>query len=230
MSQIRIMAGVPCYTGQVCVPFVSSYVCTWGLLANRGAQMEMECASHFSLVQYARNYLAAKFLKDESFSHLLMIDADLGWDPRAAVRMISRGKDVICGVYPVKMHNPYFPYMGDGPVGEDGLQLAERVPTGFMLVTREVMQRLAASVRWYDMHYNGETVSCPNLFDLVHEGKDYWGEDFAFCKRLVNHGYKIWVETDMDFSHVGPNAWQANLSQTLDRKLADPKALKAVAQ
>ena len=221
MSQIRIMAGVPTYTGQVCVPFVNSYICTWGLLANKGVQMEMECASHFSLVQYARNYIAAKFLQDETFTHLLMIDSDLGWDPRAAMRMFSRGKDVICGIYPVKTNNPYFPYVGAEDVGEDGLQLAERAPTGFMLVTREVMRKLADSVRWYDMQYNGQVISCPNIFDLVHEGAQYWGEDFAFCKRLKNHGYNIWVETDMDFSHVGTNAWTANLAKTLSRKI-DP--------
>jgi hypothetical protein len=189
------------------------------MLANRGVQMEMEIASHFSLIQYARNYLAAKFLSEESFTHLLMIDSDLGWDPRAAVRMIERDKDVICGIYPVKMQNPYFPYAGDGPADETGLQLAERVPTGFMLVKREVMERLADSVRWYQMQYNGNVVKCPNLFDLVHEGKDYWGEDFAFCKRMKNHGYKIWVETDMDFSHVGTNAWTGNLSHALNPKV-----------
>jgi hypothetical protein len=184
--------------------------------------MELEMASHFSLCQYARNYLAAKFLADVTFSHLLMIDSDMGWDPRAALRMIERDKDVICGVYPVKMQNPYFPYTGDGPV-MDGLQMAEKVPTGFMLVKRAAMQKLAESVRWYDMQYNGETISCPNLFDLVHEGKQYWGEDFAFCKRLVNHGYKIWVETDMDFTHVGTHAWTGNLSQALKPAMAPPR-------
>ena len=227
MNPIRIMAATPTYTGQVCVPFVNSYICTWALLANRGVQMELEMASHFSLVQYARNYIAAKFLKDSSFTHLLMLDSDLGWDPKAALRLIGRDKDVICGVYPVKMHNPYFPYTGDGPV-EDGLQLAEKVPTGFMLVRRAVMEKIADSVRWYDMQYNGETISCPNIFDLVHEGKDLWGEDFALCKRLNNHGYKIWVETDMDFQHVGTNAWTGNLSHALQPQMQPAPALSVV--
>ncbi len=51
----------------------------------------------------------------------------------------------------------------------------------------------------------------PNAFDLVQEGVEFWGEDFVFCKRLRQLGIEIWAECNIDFQHVGMNAWNGNL-------------------
>lgn len=211
----RIMAACPCYTGQVVVSFLDSYISTAFHLAAHGVQMEMVTAKHFTLVQFARNYLVAKFLSDPTYTHLLWLDSDLGWSHDAVLRMLNRKKDVVCGIYPTKSKNGIFPYLAAGRAREDGLQLAERVPTGFMLCTRDSVERVVNSVKWHDLDHAGEKISVPNVFDLVQEGRDYWGEDFVFCKRLRMQGCEIWVETDIDFMHVGLNAWCGNLKHQL---------------
>lgn len=213
--QTRIMAASPVYTGQVAVQYLQSYVSSWGHLANHGVQMELTVAKHFTLVQFARNYLVAKFLAEPTYTHLLWIDADLGWSYDAPLRMLARGKDVVCGVYPVKSKQQLFPYLAAGPVQADGLQLAERVPAGFMLCTRESIEKVCNAVQWHNLDYQGEKVYVPNVFDLVQEGKDYWGEDFVFCKRLRSQGCEIWVDIDIDFAHIGMNEWRGNLKHAL---------------
>lgn len=213
--QTRIMAATPTYTGQVVVPFLQSYVASWAYLASAGIQMELVAANHFTLVQFARNYLVSKFLSDPTYTHLLWLDSDLGWQHDAILRMLQRGKDVIAGIYPTKSSKSIYPYLAAGPVQKNGLQLGERVPTGFMLCTRDSIERVVNAVQWHDLNHMGETISVPNVFDLVQEGKDYWGEDFVFCKRLRSQGCEIWVETDIEFAHVGMNAWRGNLKHQL---------------
>lgn len=208
----KIMAATPTYTGQVCIPFLNSYVLTWAHLAVNGVQMELAVANHFTLVQFARNYLLKKFLDDESFTHLLWIDSDLGWSPDAVLRMLAREKDVIAGVYPLKQQGPLqFPYVEELTPNNEGIQLAERAPSGFMLCTREAITKVAMSCRNFMMNHAGEKFMCPNVFDLIHEGIEIWGEDFVLCKRFRNLGIDVWVECNIDFQHIGLNAWNGNL-------------------
>lgn len=223
----RILAATPTYTGQVCIPFLQSYVASFAHLACNGVQMELMCANHFTLVQFARNYLLHKFLADGTFTHLLWIDSDLGWDPTAILRMLARNKEVIGGVYPLKTKAPTYPYVyDDGPV-VDGIQRAERIPTGFMLCTLGACQRVADSVGKHQMEYHGEKFMVPNVFDLVQEGRDYWGEDFVFCKRLRNLGIDIWVEMDVDFQHIGLTAFTGNLARHMGSEPAAGSLIQA---
>jgi hypothetical protein len=223
----RILACSPTYTGQVCVPFLQSYIASAFHLAVNGVQMELMVANHFTLVQFARNYLMAKFLEDGTYTHLLWLDSDLGWDPTAILRMLGRNKEVIGGVYPLKTKAPTYPYVyDDGPV-TDGVQRAERIPTGFMMCTLGAIQRVADSVPKIQMEYQGQKVIAPNAFDLVQEGREYWGEDFVFCKRLRNLGIDIWVEMDIDFQHIGLTAFTGNLARHMGGHPATEPYLQA---
>jgi len=224
---IRILAATPTYTGQVCIPFLQSYIASAFHLACNGVQMELAVANHFTLVQFARNWLTAKFLDDGTYTHLLWIDSDLGWDPTAILRMIGRQKEVIGGVYPLKTKSPTYPYVyDDGPIA-DGVQRAERIPTGFMLCTLGTMQRVADSVPKIQMEYQGEKKMVPNVFDLVQEGREYWGEDFVFCKRLRNLGIDIHVEMDIDFQHIGLTAFTGNLAKHMGAQPAPGPLIKS---
>ena len=54
-----------------------------------------------SLITRARNSLAHDFLQSEC-SHLMFIDADIGFNPMDILKMINANKDIICGIYPKK--------------------------------------------------------------------------------------------------------------------------------
>ena len=55
-----------------------------------------------SLVTRARNTLVANFLDNDSFTHLLFIDADIAFNPDSVLRMLDFNEDVVAGVYPRK--------------------------------------------------------------------------------------------------------------------------------
>jgi len=57
-----------------------------------------------SLISRARNAAAAWALSD-NYSHLLFIDADIGFDPHDVFKLIKADKDVAVGIYPKKYYS-----------------------------------------------------------------------------------------------------------------------------
>ena len=57
-----------------------------------------------SLITRARNLLAHTFLQSNS-THLMFIDADIGFNANDIISMINVDKDIICGIYPKKEIN-----------------------------------------------------------------------------------------------------------------------------
>lgn len=55
-----------------------------------------------SLITVSRNLYASMILNDESYTHLLFIDADMGFDPSTIERMIGFDSPVVGTIYPYK--------------------------------------------------------------------------------------------------------------------------------
>src|SRR4051812_3457683 len=54
----------------------------------------------FPLVAHARNYFASRVLNEASYTHLLFVDADMGFAPILIEHMIAANKPVVGCVYP----------------------------------------------------------------------------------------------------------------------------------
>lgn len=213
-APVKIMVAVPAYTGQLSFQFVESFVAAFALCFVNGIELHLEVAPGFSLVHYARNFLVAKFLKGD-FTHLLWIDSDLGFDPRAIPRMLNRNVDVILGAYPTKERQMMFHVQLLGPPDATGLAEIDRGPGGFCLMSQYAVATVSESVRKHKMSRDGVDYKVPNVFDMVHEGETLWGEDFVFHKRLRRLGFSIYIETDLVFTHVGMNQWQGNFADAI---------------
>ena len=55
-----------------------------------------------SLIPRARNYLVDEFIRDEKYTHLMFIDADIHYDPNDVLTLAALDKDIIGGPYPKK--------------------------------------------------------------------------------------------------------------------------------
>ena len=55
-----------------------------------------------ALITRARASLISQFLDDPSATHLLFIDADIGFEPEQVVRLIQCGAEMCAAVYPIK--------------------------------------------------------------------------------------------------------------------------------
>jgi len=128
-----------------------------------------------SLITRARNSLAHDFLATEC-THMMFIDADIGFNPQDILHMINANKDIICGIYPKKeidwvqvskaVQNGVPPqelskYTGafvvnlvdDAPSAEGDRNAPMQIAnggTGFMLIQRKVFEELVGKVPTYN--------------------------------------------------------------------------------
>ena len=143
----------------------------------------------------ARNSLVKEALKEPKVTHLMWIDSDIVFenpgDPNQAIaNLIAADVPIVSGVYRARKKDGFCYSMwievpsGFVPVEQWSGNFIEVSVVGFgcTLVKREVFE--AIPYPW---------------FEWAHESPS---EDFNFCLKAAEHGYKINVFTDIRASHV----------------------------
>ena len=82
-----------------------------------------------------------------------------------------------------------------------------------MLIRRHVIEEM---IKHYPTSYNKDTDRDHHvLFDFTTTEEGYLGEDYTFCDRAREHGFRIWVDPLMAFDHVGPKLFHGRLADHL---------------
>jgi hypothetical protein len=244
MTQTRLVIGTACFGGQVTSDFAMSLL----RLQAAGVQRNVDIAYIFSsgdaLITRARNEIVAAFLDDAKATHLLFIDADIVFDPAAVLRLLDFGRPFVAGIYPAKLiqwdtvrekvkqgiepleaASLRYVYMlesadkrGD-PI--DGFARARWAGTGFMMIERSVLVRLAEAhpeLAYAGVHSIPDTLAGSKnryaLFDpmIDPDSRVYLSEDYAFCQRWRALGGEIWVDLTSRLTHIGPRAFVGDAS------------------
>tara|TARA_R100000654_G_scaffold12996_2_gene28275 strand:- start:8642 stop:9466 length:825 start_codon:yes stop_codon:yes gene_type:complete len=102
---VNLFIAVPCYGGKLHADFAQSLL---RLTAELGVE-KIDCTVDFigteSLICRARNTFVSKFYANPRYTHLLFLDSDLIFNPKAIITMIKRNKELIGCPYPKKMYN-----------------------------------------------------------------------------------------------------------------------------
>lgn len=228
-----VFVATPCYDGTVDHRFTTGLLEAQRYCAKYGVIFQWRVESGHSLIQFARNRLAQDFLNERDFSHILWLDSDVGFDPRAIVQLVNAEKDVVGGAYPVKDFPMWFPVEPiDAAQTTDKLFKAKTLPTGFLLVTRDAMAKVAASVGCYLHHHKRQQLITRHIFDLLLRGdgdvKELIGEDVVLCARLRELGYDLWCDPDISFFHCGRYEWFGNLKQVTEMHAEQKRAAPVV--
>ena len=98
----RIMVCTPMYGG-MCSGLYSKACCDLSTLTTK-YNMDLKYYYLFneSLIPRARNYLVDEFIRDENYTHLMFIDADIHFVPNDVLTLAALDKDIIGGPYPKK--------------------------------------------------------------------------------------------------------------------------------
>lgn len=234
-SGVHLFVATPCYGGLVHQRYMQSAI---ALLQNgpaRGFRVTIEMLGYDSLVTRSRNTLAAKFLDMETATHLLFVDADIAFEVAQIVRMLRFDRDVVAGMYPLKMIHWDAAAMGRAQAGEpfdsaplsyvgcpcegeefesqDGFVTGLYAGAGFMLVARAVLSRMIEAfpeTRYTAAHTQPVPSNSPNqyaLFDCMIDPDTghYLSEDYAFCRRWRSIGGRLWLDTQGTLTHIGPH-------------------------
>ena len=199
-----------------CAPLYHVYI-TAGVMGN-GAFIDL-----------ARNIFVKLFLEEyTTCTHLFFIDADLKFPPNAFIGLMRSGLPICAGVYrrrqepedyPIKFAD--HPEMG-GLWVEDGWIMADRVPTGFLCISRKVVEEMAADAQ--KIMIQGQDGPVPRLFYTKNEQLDdgnvnFVGEDYCFSDDYVKkYNQKIPVWADIDFVH---GKYKGNLWNFLEKKIKE---------
>jgi hypothetical protein len=97
--------GTPCFGGQVSWLYAVSLLKLQKAFTQRGWNLNYLLQAGDALVTRARQTIVCHFLDNPSATHLLFIDADIGFEPEQVLRLLEFGADVTAAVYPVKQIN-----------------------------------------------------------------------------------------------------------------------------
>lgn len=136
---------------------------------------------------------------------IIFIDHDVSWEPKDLVTLAMADADVAAGLYRFK-YDDKVEYMGvldddekGFPVVKNGLIRAERVPAGFLKVTRNAVNQF---MKAYPHLMYGD--ACNPSIDLFNHGAHkgaWWGEDYAFSRNWKDCGGEIWIVPDVTLTH-----------------------------
>jgi hypothetical protein len=218
----RVHMMMPCYGGQLTESTFMSYI-KWANMARQlGIEWTVETMTNESLISRARNTLTAKFLHTEGSTHLMFIDADIGWEPWHLLVLLNRKVDVIGGLYPMKSMPIKWCVNGipGQEEGVDNLVEVTKTGTGFLLIKREVFEKL-------DSHpavkpFANDIGLPPELnkymktyFDTaVREGR-YYSEDWTFCENWRDIGGQVFVDKRVLLKHTGTYVFDAGVQDKL---------------
>jgi hypothetical protein len=153
-----------------------------------------------SILPQARNVLLAMFL--------LCIDADIAWQPDAMARLLSHPVDFVAGAYRYKREPEEYPmqWLSKPELHADpatGLLEVAGVPFGFVRLSRSCCERMAEARKDYPFRvHDAPDLQCWCVFDLGYANGQYIGEDFVFCNRWRELGGKVWIDPELELTHV----------------------------
>jgi hypothetical protein len=206
----KVHIAMPCYGGMLTESTFMSFI-KW---ANTARQLNidwtLETMVNESLISRARNTLTAKFLHMPDATHLMFIDADIGWEPWHLLVLLNRDVDVIGGLYPMKTMPIKWVVNGfDGAEeGPDGFQEVSKAGTGFLLMKKHVFGKVQShpAVKQYKNDIGLDPIYDQYLktyFDTAVRQNRYYSEDWTFCENWRDIGGKIYVDKRVLLRHSG---------------------------
>jgi hypothetical protein len=216
-----LVIATPAHDGKVCTAYAQSLAGTVIDMTRRGIQVHLVMIPGEAILPKARNLIVELFLREQG-THLLFVDADMGWPAQAPWQLMQKGKDLVAAAGRRKTDDLDFcVHTGERvQVDKTGCISVDRVGTGFMMLTRSCLLRMVEAYPrtvyrdWQSGHWLNA------LFDNELHEHEYWSEDYVFCNRWRAIGGEIWVDPCISLDHVGSKTWTGALSETLQR--ADP--------
>lgn len=177
-------------------------------LERAGIASELAIYSGNCHVDDSRNRLVRDFLRSDC-TDMVFLDVDVGGPAQNVVDLLRPDRDVIAGIYPKKHGDDNYPVrLFDGELwsDRDGLIEVEAVPTGFLRMRREVLQRLANQAVHYNARNDADS-AIPCIFERQIIDGVRWGGDYVFCRKWRAMGGKIYIAPEMRFEHSGEHTW-----------------------
>jgi hypothetical protein len=243
----KIFIATPMYGGMCAGFYTQSIIQLLTTCQANGIDAEFSFMFNESLITRARNSLTNSFLKTDC-THLMFIDADIRFRADDIIHMMRADKDIICGIYPkkeinwysvksamdrgvpfdqLKSHTGSFVVNLVNYVGEVTVPVNEPVEifnggTGFMLIKREVFDKLGESVPSYSndvVDLGGKMKQSEPIMEFfttsIEPGTNrLLSEDYHFCRIWRESGGQVFAAPWCQLAHIGTYTFEGQLTPT----------------
>lgn len=208
-----LLVATPMAGGGLCdMAFASGLDALRAECLRRGLRLSTVFLRGESDVQQARNRCFAEFLAGDH-SHMLFIDADIGFSPDAVLRLLAHNQPLVGATYAKKTLGPVQFAVSLLPRAErtdTGLVEVNGLPGGFLMIRRDCAERMAGAYR--DLAFEpkdgkdseqGWRRHLFNVFGAELADRTRWSEDIAFCRRWAAIGGQVWLDPYILLEHWG---------------------------
>lgn len=236
-DNVKLMVATPMYGGQ-CTAHYTYYNLQLVKLAQQvGLHVQHEFIYTESLITRGRNALVHSFM-NSGCTHLLFIDADIGFDPQDVLKLIDNDLPIVCGGYPAKVidWNAIYEAARNGvnpqdlphyasPTISNKVDKAQQGPlvevleagTGFMMIKREVFEKLADKVPTYIANQFGPSAgtSIREYFATSIRNQFLLSEDYHFCRLWRDIGGMVFVDRSIRLNHIGTHVYLTSIHHSI---------------
>lgn len=235
LADRSLMIMTPCYGGSFHRLFLRSLQKTLDLLRALNIKVEFADAPFIAEPGFARALILGRFLRSTA-TDLLMIDDDMGWDPRDVLKMLNARLDLVAVAGPRKIDAPavaaHYTREDASAVLTDarsGAMSITEVGGAFMMISRSCAEKVVAANGdlAFDMDHGAVEHDVFRNLIVQREGKRVrLSEDYSFCYRARQVGIRTMVLPEISLEHAGTKVWRCSLSDILNNPVI-PQALEA---
>lgn len=187
--------------------------CAMKLMAEFSVNCKVQPFVGDSLIPRCRNTISRAFLQSDC-THLLMIDSDLVFSNDHIKRILSHDEDVVGGFYPKKKEgsvdmvcNALEP---QPDMDERRLTSLKYIGSGFLCISRRVLEKMIevyGEQIAYTHDDDGKTIEhdfwSVGVYRFPDGTKRYLSEDWYFCQRALDLGFKVYGDNGITLRHSG---------------------------
>jgi hypothetical protein len=232
-EQFHLVVATPCFGGQVASIYASSiFALQRAVHSMSNIDLKVHLRDGDALITRARANLVTLFLDDPAATHLLFIDADIGFTPDQVFRLIQSGADVVAGCYPIKRVNwekarramaAGRPDLASGSLDYvleidnpdevrvvNGFTRVRYAGTGFLMIRRQALERMCAHPPYAPLQFFRE-----HSHDALAGSRNR----FALFECMIDAATGTYLSEDFAFcrrwTDIGGEIW-ADLESRLD--------------
>jgi hypothetical protein len=200
---MSILFCTPCYGGLITAAHFQSCMELKDQLNFQNVPHDWRIGWNESLVTRARNEMTADFLKTDH-SHMMWLDADISFTADDVGKLWNLNVDIAVAFYCMKLPNKPLSAWLDGKL--INLDECPKQPfpvdyagTGFMMIKRRVIEIMAEASESYE----GPNGRVPALYMTPVYNDGFESEDYHFCRRAREQGFRIIGDPSIKLGHWG---------------------------
>jgi hypothetical protein len=229
---IKVLLATPSYDGRFDVRFITSLIYT----IEECKKLNIEVLPYFlcydSLIQRARNDYF-KIAYKSKVDVLFFIDSDIGWEPKDFIKLVLSDKDMIGGAYRKKTDNEelyafkalekcFDKNSYDLSPDHMGILEVYGLGCGFLKLSKKCVTELWENEKefYFEKVDNGTDPNDEIIKNvcacIINEDNFFVSEDIILGRKWRKLGNKLYLDTNINCSHVGYKQFDGNVRKWID--------------